>query len=161
MTRTVYLSLGSNLGDRAGNLRSAISAVAADLPVTAISAMYETEPVGVRDQPSFYNLALAVQTNLAPPDVLARLKYIEIELGRRPTFRWGPRVIDIDLLLYEDAILETPHLTVPHPRLAERAFVLVPLAEIAPQAVHPVLGQTIAALRDAVPGRETVRLLPL
>lgn len=153
----MYLSLGSNVGDRAGNLRAAIDALAADMQVTAISSLYETDPVGVLDQPSFYNLALAVQTDLAPEALLGRLKRIERAVGRRPTFRWGPRVIDIDIVLYGDVVLETPDLVIPHREMANRAFVLVPLTEVAPHVMHPVLRMEIGELRDRVAGSESVR----
>jgi 2-amino-4-hydroxy-6-hydroxymethyldihydropteridine diphosphokinase len=157
MTQRVYLSLGSNLGDRAGNLQVAINALRQEMRITAVSSLYETEPVGVLDQPSFYNLALAVQTDLAPANLLATIKCIEWEVGRRPTIRWGPRIVDIDILLYGDLVLDTPQLVIPHPEMPNRAFVLVPLAEIAPDAIHPTLGTSMAELRDQVPGLDTVR----
>jgi 2-amino-4-hydroxy-6-hydroxymethyldihydropteridine diphosphokinase len=144
----VYLGLGSNLGDRALNLRRALDALRADFAVDAVSPCYETEPAYVLDQPRFYNLACRGTTTLAPLDTLHALKRLETQLGRAPGARFGPRVIDVDLLFYDDVILDTPELTLPHPRLAERPFVLTPLADIAPDFVHPALHLTIAQLRD-------------
>ena len=147
---TVYLALGANLGDRADNLRCALTALSPAFTVNSVSPCYETEPAYVLDQPRFYNLACRATTTLTPLEVLHRLKQIENELGRVPTLRYGPRVIDLDLLFYDDLILDLPDLTVPHPRLHERAFVLVPLADIAPGLLHPKLGLTVSALRDSL-----------
>jgi 2-amino-4-hydroxy-6-hydroxymethyldihydropteridine diphosphokinase len=160
MTQPVYLSLGSNLGDREANLLRAVEALRTELNVTALSSLYETEPVGLLEQPSFLNLALAAATDLTPFDLLALVKRIEREVGRRPTVRWGPRVVDIDIVLYGDRILDTPELIIPHREMANRAFVLVPLAEIAPDVEHPLLRVSIADLLDQVSGRESVRLHP-
>ena len=144
---TIYLALGSNLGDRARNLRRALSALAPKIEVEAVSRCYETEPAYVLDQPRFYNIACRAQTQLGPREVLSFLKGLEVDLGRAPGERYGPRLVDLDLLLYGDTVLETPELTVPHPRLHERAFVLVPLDDVGAEARHPVLGESMHDLR--------------
>jgi len=132
--RTAYLSLGSNLGERRENLRAAIRMLEdrASCIITVVSSLYETKPVGLVEQPDFLNAVIAVKTTLSPADLLERCMKTEETLGRQRTIRWGPRVIDIDILLYEDVSMETENLIIPHPRMAERAFVLIPLAEIAP-----------------------------
>lgn len=156
MTR-IYLSVGSNVGDREAHLREAIDRLGETTDVQNVSPIYETDPVGVTDQPSFLNLAVSADTDLSPRDLLAAVKRIEWEIGRRPTYRWGPRVVDIDIVLYGGEVVSETDLTVPHKEMAQRAFVLVPLADIAAEAIHPASGMTVAAMRDQVPGRETVR----
>ncbi len=156
MTR-IYLSVGSNLGDREAHLEEAIDRLGGTVDVVETSPIYETDPAGVTDQPSFLNLAVSADTDLSPHDLLAAVKRIEWAIGRRPTYRWGPRVVDIDLLLYGDEVVIEPDLLIPHKEMLNRAFVLVPLADIAPQAVHPLAGMTVEALRGQAPGLGTVR----
>jgi len=142
----IYLALGTNLGDRSANLRAAIKALSSEINVIAESKIYETPPWGYENQPAFLNMAVKCETNLEPKSLLKRLKQLEVRLGREQSFHWGPRLIDIDILFYDDLILNTEPLTLPHPRLHERAFVLVPLADIAPDFIHPVLKKTIKEL---------------
>ena len=151
MTKIVYLSLGSNLGDRQANLRNAIGRLLELGYVEEVSSLYETEPVEVTDQPWFLNCVVAVRTDLVPREFLAGVLEIERSMGRERTQPKGPRNIDIDILLYGAATINTPTLTVPHPAMAKRRFVLEPLAEIAPEATHPVLKKTVRELRDALP----------
>lgn len=146
----VFLGLGSNLGDRAAHLRAALKELASVLQIERISSVYETAPQLLSDQPSFYNLVCAGRTKLSPHELLRFLKTLEQRLGRTPTYRYGPREIDLDILLYGDQSITTPDLTIPHPRMAERGFVLVPLAEIAPELLHPTLQRTMRALAAAV-----------
>ncbi|HEY9075827.1 MAG TPA: 2-amino-4-hydroxy-6-hydroxymethyldihydropteridine diphosphokinase [Anaerolineaceae bacterium] len=142
----VYIAMGTNLGDRAANLEKAIALLPPDAQPMRLSPIYETEPWGYTDQPAFLNAVLEAETSLPPLDLLAALKRIESEIGRKPTFRYGPRLIDLDILFYDDLILEADNLVIPHPRLAERLFVLQPLADLAPDLRHPVSGLTIDEL---------------
>lgn len=146
----VYLALGTNLGDRQANLKAAIDALPPAVRVRQVSSIYETPPWGVTDQPAFLNMALRGETDLDPRPLLRMLKELEARLGRQPGVRYGPRMIDLDILLYDDRQVEDDNLVIPHPRMHERAFVLVPLAEIAPQAVHPVLRKSITELQAGV-----------
>lgn len=146
MDHTVYLALGSNLGNRLANLKNAISNLTPQMDVKKKSPVYETPPWGHTDQPPFLNQCVMVETYLEPENLLAHLKRLETVLGREPTFENGPRVIDIDILFYDDLILNTPPLVIPHPRMHTRGFVLVPLNDIAPDMVHPVLGKPVNEL---------------
>ena len=144
---TVYLGLGSNLGNRQDNLDRALNFLSQRLRVEMMSSVYDTEPVGNPNQPRFLNQVCQVATGLEPMALLTLVKGIESKLGRLPHTSNEPRPIDIDILFYSDQVIETPKLVIPHPRLAYRAFVLIPLAEIAPDLVHPVNGKTIKELR--------------
>ena len=146
-----YIALGTNLGDKRRQMENALAALQqAGVTVRRVSPFIETEPYGVTDQPAFLNGVCEVETTLSPQELLAILLKIETQQGRVRTRHWGPRVIDLDLLLYDDQIIDEPNLKVPHPDKENRAFVLQPLAAIAPQVVHPVLGKTIETLRQAL-----------
>jgi len=148
----VFIALGSNLGDRQENLDRALEAMAAIVDIAARSSVYETDPAYVLDQPPFLNMVIAGETALRAEPLLAELKRIEAVIGRVPTRRNGPRIIDLDILYYGDQVMDTGRLIVPHPRIAERLFVLEPLCEIAPDRRHPVLkmtsGELLAALKN-------------
>jgi 2-amino-4-hydroxy-6-hydroxymethyldihydropteridine diphosphokinase len=154
----VCLGMGSNLGDRDANLRAALRALATYVQITLVSPVYETLPLIIEAQPLFHNIACIGATRLAPLDLLHALKRIETDLGRVPGPRYGPRVIDIDILFFDDLIMATPELTIPHAAMRERAFVLVPLAEIAPEWRHPIAGRTIEKLASMLDASGVRRL---
>lgn len=156
---TAYLSLGSNIGKSKENLQEAVKLLD-DVPsieVTSVSSIYETDPVGYTDQQVFLNIAVAVKTKLAAENLLNETQQIEQSLGRERKVHWGPRIIDLDILLYSTDNIQSERLTVPHPYMHERSFVLVPLNEIAPEAVHPPTGSTVSELLQQT-GSEGVRL---
>jgi 2-amino-4-hydroxy-6-hydroxymethyldihydropteridine diphosphokinase len=154
MRHRAYLGLGSNLGSRLENLRAGLGRLTPVAQVTALSSLYETAPIGVTQQPSFLNAVCAVMTTLAPHPLLDRLKRIERELGRTEGRRWGPRPLDLDILLYDEDRIELPDLQIPHPRLKERAFVLCPLSELNSDLVIPGDGRTVRALLASVARQE-------
>ncbi len=176
---TVYLGLGSNLGHREENLVGAVRLLGISqdaktagqaeggttgeasldkIEIVRASSIYETPPWGYKLQPDFLNCVLEARTRLPPAKVLQRVKAVEQSMGRQPSVRYGPRLIDVDILLYGDDIVDYPGLQIPHPRLHQRAFVLVPLAELHPGLVHPILGAAVGALASQVDGREEVKL---
>ena len=158
--KTIYLSVGSNLGDRAKNLRVAIDGLPhAGVAVKKVSSFYETEPVDLREQPWFLNCAVEAKTHFDPMTLLRALREIETKMGSKKLVAKGPRLIDIDILLYGSETIDTPELHVPHPRMHLRRFVLVPLAEIAPKAVHAALKMTVAQLLERTPDHSAVRKL--
>ena len=143
MNHTVYLSLGTNMDNRPANLKSAISSLPPQLDVKKKSHVYETPPWGYTEQDKFLNQVVMAKTYLEPEPLIKHIKRLEVALGRKATFRYGPRLIDIDILFYDDLVLETPSLTIPHPHLHERGFVLVPMMDIAPDFVHPVKKKSV------------------
>ncbi|AGA90246.1 2-amino-4-hydroxy-6-hydroxymethyldihydropteridine pyrophosphokinase [Thioflavicoccus mobilis 8321] len=155
---TVYLSLGTNLGDRARNLECAIACLTEVLDALVLSPVYETDPWGFNDQPDFYNLCLRGETMLEARALLYLLKGIERAIGRGKGTVWGPRLIDIDLLFYDDLVIDEPTLTVPHPHIRGRPFVLIPLLEVAEDLEHPVLGHSIRGLAAEVDAARVRRL---
>lgn len=157
--KTIYLSLGSNIGDRAENIARAVAALAGHgVRVMRQSSLYETEPVELREQEWFLNGVVEAQTHLAPREVMAALLAIERSLGRERTVPKGPRIIDIDILLFGDEVVKEPQLEIPHPRMAARRFVLVPFGEIAPDTWHPVLRKSIADLLRETSDQSEVRV---
>ena len=157
MSNLAYLSLGSNVGDRESQLRDAIARLESCGHVVAVSSFYETEPVEFTDQPWFLNCAVALETNLTPQEFMAGALNIEREMGRRRTQKKGPRKIDIDILLFGDTVLASPELTIPHPAMHQRRFVLEPLTEIAPEECHPKLRHTVRELLENLPPGQVVR----
>ncbi|MEY8749041.1 2-amino-4-hydroxy-6-hydroxymethyldihydropteridine diphosphokinase [Alkalicoccobacillus gibsonii] len=156
----VYLSLGSNMESRIGYLEKAISKLRLmkDSEVTAISSIYETDPVGYIDQPSFLNLVVCLKTTLPPFELLAETQQIENELGRKREIRWGPRTIDLDILLYDQENMKMESLTLPHPRMWQRSFVIIPLLEVAPDLIFDVQGVTLKQVYDQLQDKEGVRM---
>ncbi len=146
MDHIVYIALGSNLGNRLSNLKNAISNFTPQMDVKKKSPVYETPPWGYADQPAFLNQVVMVETYLEPEDLLGHLKRLETVMGREPSFQNGPRLIDLDILFYDDIIVDSPPLVIPHPRLHQRAFVLVPLNDIAPDLVHPLYAKSISEM---------------
>ncbi len=157
MPKLVYLSLGSNVGDRVAQLRDALARLSVIGHVVAVSSVYETEPVEFTQQPWFLNCAVVLETDKTPQQLMSVILGIEEEMGRRRVQKKGPRSIDIDILLFDDTIMESKELTIPHPAMHQRRFVLEPLAEIAPEVLHPPLKKTIRELRDALPEGQVVR----
>jgi len=157
MPQLAYLSLGSNVGDRVAHLRDAIARLESIGRVVSVSSFYETEPVEVTDQPWFLNCAVGLETALTAEQLMARLLQLEQEMGRRRIQKKGPRTIDIDILLFDDLILDSPDVTIPHPAMQKRRFVLEPLAEIAAEARHPGIKKTIRELLEELPAGQSVR----
>jgi len=152
----VYLGLGSNLGSREDSLKMALGLISHRLRLGKVSSIYDTEPIDDTNQPRFLNMVCEVSTTLPPTALLTMLQGFELKLGRNPGRSGAPRPIDIDILFYGDQVVKSPELIIPHPRLAERAFVLVPLAEIAPDLVHPVLHKTVKELLNGILGTQSV-----
>lgn len=152
MSNHAFIALGSNIGDKTGNCTRAISLISKheDCIVLRVSSFYETEPWGVVEQDKFINMAVEIETALSPFELLEFLKSLEIEMGRTKAERWGPRLIDLDIIFYNDKIIDEKGLNVPHPHMHERAFVLAPLSEIAPDLIHPLLGKSISELFKSV-----------
>jgi 2-amino-4-hydroxy-6-hydroxymethyldihydropteridine diphosphokinase len=160
VTHRVFLGLGTNLGDRLANLEAARRSLEPAVSLLARSPVYETAPWGYPDQPDFLNQVISCATALAPPDLLALLKSVESLVGRQPSFRYGPRQIDLDILLYDDLVYRSGDLVIPHPHLHERAFVLVPLCDLAPDLFHPVSGKRMSDLLATVDASGVTRFEP-
>ena len=154
---TVYLGLGSNLGDRERNLARGLESVARRITIKQVSSIYETEPLGYLEQPWFLNMVCCGTTRLDPFELLRYVKGIEEQLGRVAAFPNAPRPIDIDILFYAQRVIEAQYLVIPHPRIGERAFVLIPLVEIAPDLAHPITGTTMRELLSGLAGSQQVR----
>ena len=149
MDHIVYLSLGTNVGNRPANLKQALSSLAPQMMIRAKSNVYETPPWGYTEQDKFLNQAVKATTYLEPEQLLKHIKRLETALGRTATFQYGPRLIDIDILFYDDLIIDSPPLTVPHPHLHERGFVLLPLMDIAPDLLHPALKKSVREMLES------------
>ena len=156
MSIIAYIGIGSNVGDKKTNCLKGIELLAEAGRVVSVSSLYYTEPVGFKEQEDFINAVAAVETDCSPAELLSRCRSIEDRLGRTRTVRWGPRTIDLDILLYGDLVVNEPDLVIPHPLMATRKFVLAPLAEIVPAAVHPVLNKTAAQLLHELRNSHTV-----
>lgn len=159
MANLVYLSLGSNVGDRENHLRDAIARLETKGSIVSVSSFYETEPVDFTDQAWFLNCAVAIETTETAKQLMAMILHIEREMGRQRLQKKGPRIIDIDILIFSDAVIDRPELTVPHPAMQRRRFVLEPLAEIAPDVRHPMLKKTVRELLEVLPPGQQVRKL--
>lgn len=153
----VFIALGTNLGDRQVQLAQARGRLAEAIDIDQVSPIYETDPWGYEEQPDFLNQVLSGRTALSPAALLTFVKSLEVDLGRQPTFHYGPRAIDIDILVYDEVVMRAPNLTVPHPKLAERAFVLVPLRDIAPDLTIPGEDRTVEMLYQALEDTTSVR----
>ena len=153
----IYLALGSNLGDRYANLQAAIHTLPQDVLIQEVSKIYETQPWGFTDQPPFLNMVLKGETRMGAKALLGAVKRLETRLGRTTSFQYGPRLIDIDILFFDELVLDGLGLTVPHPHLHERAFVLVPLMDLAPELLHPVLKKSV---REMLAGVDTTGVKP-
>ncbi len=145
-----FIGLGSNLGDRIGSIQKAIGEISKLGDISALSSLYETEPVGVEDQPDFINCVIKLEANLSPYDLLVSLQSVEKKLGRERREKWEPRTIDLDIIFYNNLVIETPSLIIPHPRAHLRRFVLEPLCEIAPDFIHPTLNITVSKILEGL-----------
>jgi 2-amino-4-hydroxy-6-hydroxymethyldihydropteridine diphosphokinase len=162
MNHIAFVGIGSNLGDKIGHCEKAIAELVGtdSNRLLSRSSLYRTRPVGYLDQDWFVNGVFQMETHLDPFDLLRAMKGVESSMGRARTVRWGPRIVDLDLLFYDDAVIQTPEVEIPHPRLHERQFVLIPLAEIAPGLVHPVLGKTVRGLSALLPDQGVEPVFP-